>query len=106
MPSFRKASSCSRFSINETVSFRSPNEAHLIPVTSLKLMHHSPKSFASPLQQGERIKVRGWAFQLPAHSQTLTLPSPLERERRTWYVVDGDLDELHSVRLSPFAGED
>jgi len=38
---------------------------------------------ASPLVEGERMKVRGSATPTTENAGTLTLPSPLERERRT-----------------------
>jgi hypothetical protein len=36
--------------------------------------------FASPLLEGERIKVRGFAASRSTTNRTLTLPSPLRRE--------------------------
>src|SRR6266571_2476839 len=36
---------------------------------------------ASPLHQGERIEVRGFSLRNETCSRTLTLPSPLRRER-------------------------
>jgi hypothetical protein len=42
---------------------------------------------ASPLGQGERIEVRGFERFRKSTGSTLTLPSPLRRERRS-----GDVD--------------
>jgi len=39
--------------------------------------------FAPPLREGERIEVRGFPTGYPKVSETLTLPSPLGRERRS-----------------------
>lgn len=43
---------------------------------------------ASPLIEGERIEERGCAFASGSNRETLTLPSPLQRERESEFRRD------------------
>src|SRR5439155_14734903 len=61
---------------------------------------------ASPLGEGERMKVRGSITRDNGEAQTLTLPSPLRRERRTNSESETKIDSQgakNSVTL--FAGK-
>jgi predicted AlkP superfamily pyrophosphatase or phosphodiesterase len=66
----------------------------------------SPNRGASPLAKGERMEVRGSTTRDNENTETLTLPSPLKRERRTDLETGADIDsQLLKNSVTLFAGK-